>query len=124
MVAGSSPVASCMTSFTPHLLFLGSQAGDGLLVRHAFAAAVPRSLGMAPSLSGGLSSFTSMGAPAAVGSSLPGGLDPGAKRRRLMSLASFEMGGGHEGDTEGPGPAAMSASKAAAGAGGGEAGLR
>eukprot|EP00775_Hariotina_reticulata_P005379 gene5379-5614_t len=120
MVAGSSPVASCMTSFTPHLLFLGSQAGDGLLVRHTAAAAVPGApSSFKPALSGALSSFGSLGVAAGAGSSLGG--EQAAKRRRLMSLASFDMGGGREGDPEALGAANMSGSGAGAGDGAGEA---
>lgn len=73
-VVGSAPVASCAVRLTPSLLFFGSHVGDSLLIR------ATRDVGpLAPGFI----------APAAV-------LNPGehpAKRRRLASLASFDMGG-------------------------------
>lgn len=85
---GSGPVASCATTLTSNLLFLGSCVGDSLLVCYT-----PE-----------LNSTGSAAAPASGGversSSSIGASDNAAKRRRLSSLASFEMGGGFEGDLD------------------------
>jgi hypothetical protein len=70
-VAGSSSVASCAVRLTPDLLFLGSTVGDSLLVRFSHP-------GSGTTGTAGGSSSTAV---------------PSAKRRRLASLASFDMGG-------------------------------
>ncbi|KAI8464986.1 MAG: CPSF A subunit region-domain-containing protein [Monoraphidium minutum] len=73
--AGGGPAVSCACSLGPMLLFLGSWAGDSLLVR----CATPAMLAAA--------------AAAAAGGG-GGGMAPPAKRPRLARLASVDMGGG------------------------------
>jgi len=109
-VVGSAPVASCAVRLTPDLLFLGSSVGDSLLIRCS---------------KDGPTAAT----PAAVGGGAPNPNEHPAKRRRLASLASFDMGGG-EGEGAGglrpgsfsgaSGGSAAAAAAAAAGADFGE----
>eukprot|EP00878_Enallax_costatus_P012110 GHUV01012643.1.p1 GENE.GHUV01012643.1~~GHUV01012643.1.p1 ORF type:complete len:1562 (+),score=569.41 GHUV01012643.1:165-4850(+) len=88
VIAGSAPVASCAATLTSNLLFLGSCVGDSLLVRYTPELSSTGST--AATASGGVERI-----PSGIGSS-----ENPAKRRKLSSLASFEMGGGLEGDLE------------------------
>lgn len=81
-------MASCAVALTSNLLFLGSCVGDSLLVR--YGPELPTA-GSAAALASGGTERPSNGT---------GGVEHPAKRRRLSSLASFEMGGGVEGDME------------------------
>lgn len=99
-VVGSAPVASCAVRLTPNLLFFGSQVGDSLLVH----ASKDRGPGMVAAAAGG------------------GPLNPSdhpAKRRRLASLTSFDMGGAEGGLGVASFSSAPGAAVAAAAAGGG-----
>jgi hypothetical protein len=99
-VVGSAPVASCAAWLAPNLLFLGSQVGDSLLVK------ATRERGTTTA--------------AAAGGHGPNPAEHPAKRRRLASLASFDMGGS-EGSLRAAsfsGVAAGAPAAAAAGGGG------
>lgn len=87
LVAGSSPVASCAATLTNNLLFLGSAVGDSLLVRYTSDS---------PAAAGG--PLWAAAAPGMDRGSSASGAEHPAKRRRLASLASIDMGGGVEGD--------------------------
>jgi hypothetical protein len=96
---GSAPVASCAVRLTPNLLFFGSQVGDSLLIQ------ATRERG------------TSTAAAAAAGGHGNPAEHP-AKRRRLASLASYDMGGS-EGSLHAASFSGAAAGGAAAASGGG-----
>jgi hypothetical protein len=84
VVAGAGPVASCASTLTSNLLFLGSAAGDSLLVR--YTSDTPSSLAAGTSHAAGYDRSSSLG-----GSSN----EPPGKRRRL---AGDTTGGGRNSD--------------------------
>jgi hypothetical protein len=86
VVAGAGPVASCAATLTSNLLFLGSAAGDSLLVR--YTSDTPGSLAAAASHAAGYDRSSSFGSSSN---------EPPGKRRRLFGLAGDAAGGALDG---------------------------